>query len=456
MAAAVAANLGVWGAVEAGDKLVEILSDQTRSIALRKASSEALGNLGETRIRDVLKQLATTGDLETRYIAISGLAMVDLLSAADATATILGEDPEEEDPAALVSIFLQRERGVSLLVKELTADTLHPLAVERVAAFHRRTGQLPKSLVSIFAPSASLSLSQILLREERNALTADVERNGDPVRGEMIFRRQSSACAVCHGIGSVGPSIGPNLVAVGAAADTEYIVEAILLPNKSIAEHYENAMFMLHDGTVQTGVITHKSDKEVVIRDSIQAGNEIRIRTASIRRTRILSSLMPEGLTDQLKSRQEFLDLAKFVSRLGRPGPYANDESPVLRKWRVVSEEKPGVIPDEDAFWMPAYSMVNGELPAADLDLGNIVYARGFVEVLAPGAVVFDLNNLKGLSLWIDGQKVEDPSAPFDFTQGRKTLTFVIDRKQRGSAGLRVQFAKAPGSSAKFKPEGGI
>ncbi|MDA7657388.1 dehydrogenase [Verrucomicrobia bacterium] len=456
IAAAVAANLGAWNAVDSGDSLIEILNDHSRSDFLRAAASTALGELGETRFREALQELAETGDLRSRYIAVRGLAKADLLSAASATAGILGEDPGDFDPVGLVEVFLRRERGASLLEQELKEGVLHPLVVERVASFHRRTGQLPKSMASVFASGDSRSLSLALLREERVALTADVEERGDPVRGEMIFRRQSSSCAVCHGIGSVGPSIGPNLVAVGAAADTEYIVEAILQPNQSIAEHYENAMFMLHDGTVQTGVITHKSDKEVVIRDSTQAGNEIRIPTDSIRRTKILASLMPDGLVDQLKSRQEFLDLAKFVSRLGRTGPYANDESPVLRKWRVVSEEKPGVIPDEDAFWMPAYSMVNGELPAADLDLGDIVYARGVVEVLAPGAVVFDLNNLKGLSLWIDGQKVEDLSTPFELTQGRKTLTFAIDRKQRGSAGLRVQFAQAPGSSAKFKPEGGI
>jgi putative heme-binding domain-containing protein len=456
IAAAVAANLGVWNAVDAGGSLIEILRDQGRSDSLRAAASSALGELGETRFRNVLLELAEAGDLKSRYIAVPGLAKADLHSAATATAGIFGEDPGEADPAALVEVFLRRERGGSLLSQALKEDLLHPTVVERVAAYHRRTGQLPKSLASFFAPEDSSSLSQALLREERATLTADVEGKGDPVRGEMIFRRQSSACAVCHGIGSVGPAIGPNLVAVGAAADTGYIVEAILQPNQSIAEHYENAMFMLRDGTVQTGVITHKSDKEIVIRDSTQTGSEIRIPSASIRQTQILASLMPEGLCDQLESRQEFLDLAKFVSQLGRPGPYANDESPVIRKWRVIPEEQAGLIPDEDAFWMPAYSMVNGELPAADLDLGNTIYARGFVEILVPGAVVLDLNNPKGLRLWIDGQNVRDLSAPFEFSKGRKTLTFAIDRKQRGNTGLRVQVVEAPGSSAKFKPEGGI
>ena len=456
VAAAVAANLGVWKASGAGEQLVDILRDENRSEALRTAAAEAIGNLGETKFREELQKLAASGDMGSRYLATRGLANADLVAAAGAAAAILTEDPGDADPAGLVAMFIQRDKGVGFFLKELKADRLHPVAVERVAAYHRKTGQLPKSLVTIFAPSTAQSLSKALLREARPTLTADVVKRGDPVNGEMIFRRQSSACAVCHGIGPVGPAIGPNLVAVGAAADTEYVVEAILLPNKSIAEHYENAMFMLHNGTVQTGVITHKSEQEVVIRDSTQAGNEIHIPTASIRRTKTMASLMPDGLADQLKSRQEFLDLARFVSLLGRPGPYANDESPVIRKWRVVPEESAGAIPDEDAFWMPAYSMVNGELPAADLDRGDVVYARGFVNILVPGPVKLDLNSIKGLRLWIDGREVKDLGAAINFAKGRRALTFAIERKVRGNAGLRVQFVQAPGSPAKFKPEGGI
>lgn len=41
-------------------------------------------------------------------------------------------------------------------------------------------------------------------------------------------------------------------------------------------------------------------------------------------------SLMPAGLADQLHSRGEFLDLVKFISALGKPGEYANDESCAL------------------------------------------------------------------------------------------------------------------------------
>ncbi len=453
-AAAIAANIGAWKMTKSGNDLLRVLRDEKRSEAVRVAAAESLGSLGQTRLLEALRQMSRSDDMRNRYIATFGLAKADLLDAAGSTAEILTEDPGDSDPSELVARFLQHRSGPGFLLKALKPDQLNPRAVAKVAAYHRRTGQLPKVLVRIFTPSAPKSLSQQLLLENREKLTADVVRNGDPVRGEMIFRRQSSACAVCHGIGPVGAAIGPNLVAVGAAADPAYMVESILEPNKSIAEHYENVMLTLNDGRVQTGVITHKSEKEIVLRDSVVAGHEIHVALSSVSKQKPMASLMPEGLADQLESRQEFLDLAKFISVLGRPGPYANNESPYLRKWRFAAGES-GKLPDEDAFWMPAYSMVNGTLPAGDLGDGDVIYVRGFVNVLAAGSVKLDLNSTQGLRLWIDGREIKDLSAPIPSTRGRKTLTFAIDRKARGNTGLRVLLVAAD-KSAKFKPEGGI
>ena len=44
-------------------------------------------------------------------------------------------------------------------------------------------------------------------------------------------------------------------------------------------------------------------------------------RWQSIRRQKEVGSLMPTGLTDSL-THAEFLDLARFVSELGKPGPF--------------------------------------------------------------------------------------------------------------------------------------
>lgn len=449
-------NLGIWKAKGAAGPLGVLMRDQSRSEVVRSAAAEALGILGGAKIRGELVNMAGSSDLESRHIATRGLANLDLKGAATSAAAIFTEKPGETDPASLVAVFIQREGGADLLAEALQGLSLDGAVVELIGGYQRKTGQLPEVLVSYFAKSSPASLSRTLIAETRDVLVGDVEEKGDPVAGELIYRRQSSACAACHGIGPVGPSIGPNLVAVGAGAETSYVIEAILEPNKSTAEHYENAMFVLHDGTVHTGVIVRKSEKEVVIRDSTRAGSEIKISAESIRQTTQIPSLMPEGLADQLKNRQEFLDLAKFVSQLGRPGPYANDESPVIRKWRVTAGKDSGAVPGDDASWVTAYSLVNGVLSDEELNAGALVFTRGFVDVLVAGAARLKFNDSKGLRLWIDGKEIEDLAAPIELSKGRMSLTFEIKRKVRGGAGLRVEFVEVPGSPAKCTPEGGI
>ena len=295
-----------------------------------------------------------------------------------------------------------------------------------------------------------------MIKENRKTLTADVAKLGDPVRGENVYRRKTLACFSCHAIGSAGSNIGPNLVAVGAAAQTDYVIEAILQPNKAIAQHYENKLITLINGAIHMGTITFQSEKEVVLQDSALGGKEVKIPMNKVRKMKPMPSLMPAGLADQLKTRQEFLDLAKFVSLLGRPGPYANDESPVIRKWRIKTGDQPGLIPSAKALWLPAYSMVNGELPAADLGRGKVVYARGYIDVLVAGNLKLQLNDAKGLRLWVEGKEVTGLTRSIHLDKGRRSVTFAIDRAKRGKTGLRVELIQVPGSSAKFKPVGGI
>lgn len=271
----------------------------------------------------------------------------------------------------------------------------------------------------------------------------------------MIYRRKALACASCHAIGSAGPEIGPNLVAVGAAATPEYMVESILSPNAAIAEHYENRLFSLKDGTIQMGVITFKSKKEVVVRDSAQAGKEVRMAADDILREQAMPSLMPAGLADQLENRQEFLDLAKFLSVLGRSGDFANDESPVIRKWRLIAAPASDQVPADDASWLPAYSKVDGELPAEDLAIGKQVLARGFVNVQVAGRAKLVVNESAGLKLWINSTPVNDIATPVSLEKGLQKLTFFIDAPARQGKGLRVEL-KAADDTIKFQPEGGL
>ena len=270
-----------------------------------------------------------------------------------------------------------------------------------------------------------------MIREDRQKLSKDVDLHGNPERGEHLYRSQKMACASCHSIGSAGPVIGPNLVAVGSAAPTNYIIEAILEPNTSIAEHYENMMFVMNDNSIKMGVITFKGEKEISFKDASQGGKEVTLQKSDIKTQKLQPSLMPSGLVDQLESRQDFLDLAKFVSMLGKPGPYANDESPVIRKWRVATSEKNVKTPNDQLQWSPIYSMVSGELPASEIKPAKSVYAEGYVNVQVPGEIDLKLNQTKGIQLWLDGKRVKDLKSPILMEKGRRTLTFSINPKAK-------------------------
>lgn len=453
-----ASNLGAWG-IAGRDEIAE-LRDDSRRAAVRRALAVALATTSSARYAKTLEELATQGDLGTRYAAVAGLAHADLIRGAQAAAELLTEDPRGADPAAVVEAFLKHRKGGRMLSEAVQGVEIHPAVLASVGKFHRDTGLLPDALAELFRPSStSGSLSADLLAENVDTLTADVEKLGVPSRGELVYRRKTVACTRCHAIGSAGPAIGPNLVAVGAAAKTKYLVQSILQPNLAIAEHYETRTFLLASGIVQTGIVTFRNEKEVVVRDSAQVGKEVRIAVDDIDNEISAKSLMPAGLADQLHSRSEFLDLVKFISVLGRPGEYANDESPVIRKWRVISASESGdlqrdEVPDDDADWLPAYSKVSGELPLEDLPPGESVFVRGFVDVLVAGTARLDVNSDDGLMLWVDGKRVDDVAAPIEFDRGRRTLTFALSPGQR-EHGLRVEL-KAMDGMVKLQPEGGL
>ncbi len=447
-------NLGLWRAIRVDGDLMKLVENSERSAVVRRAAAVSLAKLRSKEVLKTLDKLAQDADLETRYAATTGMTAVDLERGVQLTTQLLAIDPGQTNPVPLIQAILKYPNGSRVFADALQGIAIHPTIMARVSEFHRASGLLSSDLAKLFQPSTNgNALSVELLAEDQLLLTSQVEKLGDAARGELIYRRKALACTNCHAIGPVGSVIGPNLVAVGAAAKTGYIVESILDPNKAIAEHYENQMFVLDDGTIQTGIVTFRSEREVVVRDAAQAGKEVRFLSEEIVAQKPLPSAMPAGLADQLNSRQEFLDLAKFVSVLGKPGAYANDERPLIRKWRVIAESAAGVFPRDDAPWILATSLVNGELPSSDFPTGDRVLAQGYVNVQVAGEVKLSINDLEGLRLWVDGNEVTDLHASFELSKGRREFTFAIERMRRGQAGLSVEFLPEPGT--KLQVEGG-
>lgn len=128
-----------------------------------------------------------------------------------------------------------------------------------------------------------------------------------------------------HAIGGVGGVIGPDLVSIGSSAPVDYLVESLIAPSKKIKEGYHTTLVITENGDAFAGAVARENGDEMVIRDA--AGQEQRIAKADIAKTTVSPvSLMPLGLTTSLRE-DEFIDLVRFLSELGKEGAFKTSPS---------------------------------------------------------------------------------------------------------------------------------
>src|SRR5262249_54166250 len=137
----------------------------------------------------------------------------------------------------------------------------------------------------------------------------------------------------CHAIAGAGGQVGPDLSSIGASAQIDYLIESILLPNKAIKENYHSLNVALKDGRLIAGIPVRQTEKELVLRDA--EDREVTISVKDIELKEQGGSLMPEGLADML-ARAELVDLVRFLSELGKVGPYSVSKARLVRRWQVL------------------------------------------------------------------------------------------------------------------------
>src|SRR5439155_25199796 len=99
----------------------------------------------------------------------------------------------------------------------------------------REGGRNEPELVLALTRSAGLEDAGLTLTPaEIQQIAASVASQGDPARGEKVFRRTELGCLTCHAIGGVGGKVGPDLTSIGASAPVDYLVESIFYPNRKI------------------------------------------------------------------------------------------------------------------------------------------------------------------------------------------------------------------------------
>lgn len=451
---------GAWHVEPLRDEIAQLAGSTNRTPPqVRKAAFDALAAYGDSKSMETLKSIATRSTGASRIMAVAALASVDLNDAAPIAADLLFSGKSNGDLSALLSPFATRAGGADALAGALGSREVSSDTARLGLRYLQARGGEENALTLLFRKAAGLTNGPTKLSpEQMKQMVAEVSAKGNAANGELIFRQQ--ACFQCHSIGGAGGQLAPDLRAIGASSPIDYLVDSVLDPNKAIKDGYQGYTIQTKDGDVFSGIKVRQDNNGVTLRD---ATHDVTIPVASIARQKDIGSLMPTGLADTL-THQEFLDLIKFLSELGKPGPYALDTAQVARRWHVLQfvpdMEPTGDLPlsinNDGSNWIPQYALVSGELPTSAFRARpgkKIAWARTQLQVSAAGKAQLVLNDSTGLDLWVDGKRAQAaPEMMLDFSAGIHTLIFRVDFARRGKKGLRLEVQDLPGSGAHVQP----
>ena len=257
-------------------------------------------------------------------------------------ATQRGATAPESESLPLVARFLAER------------TTFSPLAVQRA---QRRRGPQRKSWIGVGVVSCCVrcvsqvawlvlclgvlagasqavaqggDLEQRLIAEGAESLAKAAASAGDAVRGAIVFHRFEMTCSRCHIVDASKSGLGPDLTKLEPPPEDTALVESVLEPSRVVREGYATVTVITVNGLQTSGLLARESDEEVVLYDLTQIGREIAFAADEIDEV-VTSSVspMPTGLTNQLGSRQEFLDLVRYLMEIRDGGaPRARELQP--------------------------------------------------------------------------------------------------------------------------------
>ena len=182
--------------------------------------------------------------------------------------------------------------------------SIHELAIKGL------TGNEPKVM----------SLAEQLTAVDPGLLATEARENGDTDRGAALFYSQAISCAKCHDP-KQGARLGPDLASKRDDVNDTFLIESVLHPSKSIRKGFEQLTVITESGLVVTGFKVSDDGETIVLREPA-GGKEIKIARDDIDEVvPSPKSAMPPGLVNQLSSRDQFLDIARFLMDINEGGP---------------------------------------------------------------------------------------------------------------------------------------
>ena len=454
---------GAWKIEATRAALSQLITAAETPQPVREGAVQGLTRLGGAASRDFFDRLFRE-QTSLRSLAVQGLADVGPQLAATRAVEFLSQAGSAAEASPVIEAFLRTKQLPSVLAKALAGKTIpESVAVEAIRMVSSRGVQGP--LVEALRKAGGVKqMDRPLTPDEMGALVAKVKAQGDPARGESIYRRQQLLCQTCHAIGEAGGVLGPNLVSIGGSAPIDYLIESLLEPSKKIKEGYHMIVVNTTDGGVVSGGLVQDGQAEIVIRDPSNKMQTIpKARIASRQMSPV--SMMPPGMTSSLRE-DEFIDLVRFLSELGREGDYKIKPNRYVRTWKVMGPMTQADIDHvrhvglhalndvQHTFpWQPSFSRVSGDLALDEITAAAKMYpwfpkiAQFTVKMDAAGQIKLGLSQTQGVILVVGEKIIQNPASPLDLDlpSGQTPISVLTTKESPPTPGLRLEVLEGAG-----------
>jgi putative membrane-bound dehydrogenase-like protein len=144
-------------------------------------------------------------------------------------------------------------------------------------------------------------------------LSAAANNSGNATQGKAAFAKR---CANCHRLDGAGYAVGPDLAPL-THKPTDYMLTAVLDPNRAVEDRYLEYVVQTNDGRLLTGILVEDTGASLTLaapegkRHVIPRGELEQLKSGG-------KSLMPEGLERDV-STAEMADILAYLKQAAPP-----------------------------------------------------------------------------------------------------------------------------------------
>jgi putative heme-binding domain-containing protein len=249
----------------------------------------------------------THGDVQSA--AVDALARVDQ---PQATAALLaawkGYGPALK--SKVLDVLLSRDHSTLTLLEAIAAGKLPAGDVD--AAHRQRLAQLKDEKLRARAAELLASTAGGDRATVVEAFRDVLALAPDVAAGREAFAKR---CSVCHKLGDVGQAVGPDVASLSDKSP-EFLLTAILDPNRAVEARYADYIAVTDSGQTFTGMLAAETGTNVTLIGQ-QGKQQVILRSELESLSASGKSLMPEGLEKDLTKQ----DLANIIGLLRSTGP---------------------------------------------------------------------------------------------------------------------------------------